>query len=232
MGTIVPTAKSSIARFALLLLIAAVAATIIAITAVLDYSSQLSLANAQVSKLTAQAQDYKVRLTDAINGQNTLATQAEDCKAHLTDADLRAGTSSAETGTLKQKVAGLQNQITSLQAEVDGLQVLLEPPNMPKPPAPLYPSYFLLDGLKAKGLNDPVKDIVADLMKHDELIPCEGVLGGKMGFGSPRGIQIINDQWVVANFEDGHIAGSMLLEYKVADGGKITWKMIAVTECH
>jgi hypothetical protein len=31
---------------------------------------------------------------------------------------------------------------------------------------------------------------------------------------------------VLAYFEDGHIAGWMLLEYQVARGGRITWRRI------
>ncbi|MBN2771783.1 MAG: hypothetical protein JXR90_13905 [Spirochaetes bacterium] len=78
---------------------------------------------------------------------------------------------------------------------------------------------------KKAGLDDPVKDIKADLMQHPELIPYDGVLGGRMGFYSENGIRIIND-WVFAYFEDGHIGGYMVLEYKVSQGGKISWKVL------
>jgi hypothetical protein len=83
-----------------------------------------------------------------------------------------------------------------------------------------------IEELKRKGLKDPVKDIALDLMRHDELIPYEGVLGGKMGFYSEEGIWILTERWVLAYFEDGHIGGYMLLEYEVSSDGKISWRVI------
>lgn len=69
------------------------------------------------------------------------------------------------------------------------------------------------------------QDIINDLMKHDELIPYEGVLGGKMNFYSEKDIFVLSDKWVLAYFEDGHIGGNMLLEYSIKDD-KISWKVI------
>ena len=78
---------------------------------------------------------------------------------------------------------------------------------------------------KEKGLTDPVKDIIADLKKHRELIPYKGVLGGTMEFYD-REIWILNNKWVFAYFEDGHIGGYLLLEYNISNDGKIEWKRI------
>jgi len=79
--------------------------------------------------------------------------------------------------------------------------------------------------LKKKGLNNPVDDIIADLMKHNELIPFRGVLGGKMGFYSKEGIYVLSTKLVRASFDDGHTNGWILFEYQVT-GGKITWKVL------
>lgn len=80
--------------------------------------------------------------------------------------------------------------------------------------------------LQKHGLSDPEEDLIADLMKHSELIPYEGVMGGTMGFYSPHDIHILSSRWVLAAFEDGHIGGHMLLEYRVDPGGKIHWRVI------
>jgi hypothetical protein len=80
--------------------------------------------------------------------------------------------------------------------------------------------------LQKNGLPDPEKDLVADLMQHSELIPYEGVMGGTMGFYSKKDIHILSSRWVLASFEDGHIGGRMLLEYRVDPGGKIHWRVI------
>jgi hypothetical protein len=82
-----------------------------------------------------------------------------------------------------------------------------------------------IEQLRRKGLSDPVEDIITDLRKHNELIPFKGVLGGTMGFYSSEDIMLIS-KWVFAPFEDGHIGGYMLLEYKVSSDGKISWKVI------
>lgn len=87
-------------------------------------------------------------------------------------------------------------------------------------------SVWQIQRLKKKGLKDPVKDIVANLLKHHELIPYKGVLGGTMRF-LMDGIHVLTPKWVFASFEDGHILGHMLLEYKVSNDGKISWKVVA-----
>lgn len=80
--------------------------------------------------------------------------------------------------------------------------------------------------LKIEGLNNPVKELTDNLLKHPEIIPYKGVLGGKMSFQSESNINILNSKWVLANFDDGHIGGVMLLEYKVSKNGKIDWRVI------
>jgi hypothetical protein len=83
--------------------------------------------------------------------------------------------------------------------------------------------------MKKKGLSDPIQDIISDLMKHNELIPYKGVLGGTMRFYEKE-IRILTNKWVLAYFEDGHIGGYLLLEYKISDSGKIDWKRIVSME--
>ncbi len=87
-------------------------------------------------------------------------------------------------------------------------------------------SSWELDELGKKGLKQPVTDLVADLQAHPELIPYKGVLGGTMAFGFPEKIHVLTDKYVLAYFEDGHVAGWMVLEYSVAKGGKIFWRVI------
>jgi hypothetical protein len=80
--------------------------------------------------------------------------------------------------------------------------------------------------LQKHGLSDPEEELISNLMQHKELIPYEGVMGGTMGFYSPKDIHILSSRWVLAAFEDGHIGGHMLLEYRVDPGGKIHWRVI------
>lgn len=209
-------------RVALLLIVAAIAALILAIAAVVDTSARAS----QTGRLMAQVEDYRAQLADAVQRQNAFASQADECKAQLSDAFLRAGTSDAEAHTLREKVAQSQAKVDALQTQVADLHVEVDLAKKAVTPEPLYSSYSMFADFQAKGLTDPAKDIVDDLMKHHELIPFEGFQGAKMYFHRD-GIRIVNGMWVTAYFEDGHYSGEMILEYKVLDGGKIVWKVLA-----
>lgn len=81
-----------------------------------------------------------------------------------------------------------------------------------------------IEDLKREGLNDPVPTLVADLARHPELIPFPGVLGGTMGFYDSTQIHVLDDQWVYAYFEDGHISGYGLFRYRIMPGGRILWR--------
>jgi hypothetical protein len=67
---------------------------------------------------------------------------------------------------------------------VDGVQARLRP---------VSPGHLIntvgVEALRREGLSDPIGQIVDSLMAHREVIPHEGVLGGRMGFYSAQGIQ-------------------------------------------
>ena len=65
-----------------------------------------------------------------------------------------------------------------------------------------------------------------DLIKHASLLKIEGVNGGKIAFNSPDKINILNEKWVMAYFDDGHIDGVAIFEYKVESNGEISWRVI------
>lgn len=81
-----------------------------------------------------------------------------------------------------------------------------------------------IQALQRRGLARPEQQLRRNLAEQPELIPHEPVLGGSMYF-VPKGIHILNDRWVLATFEDGHIRGQMLLEYDAAHGN-VTWQVI------
>ncbi|AET67761.1 hypothetical protein Desor_2157 [Desulfosporosinus orientis DSM 765] len=120
-----------------------------------------------------------------------------------------------------QEEANLRGQISELTSETESVtesytrQKSVFPGNNPN----------IKYGLEQQGFVGSVQDIVNDLIKHPELIPYEGVLGGKMGFYNKDEIYVLTDQWVCAYFNDGHIGGSLLLSYKI-NNGAIEWKVI------
>lgn len=83
-----------------------------------------------------------------------------------------------------------------------------------------------VEALRRRGLANPAYDLRHDLERHRELIPFKGVEGGTMGFYDTTSIFVLNDRWVYAEFEDGHVGGSGIFEFHVEPGGKIQWKVV------
>lgn len=79
---------------------------------------------------------------------------------------------------------------------------------------------------EAPGASGPNDAILADLVRHPELIPYAGVEGGTMRF-YPSECRVIADGWAYGYFEDGHIAGHGLFEYETGAGGRLRWKRLA-----
>jgi hypothetical protein len=137
---------------------------------------------------------------------------------------------------LTARVDSLRAELTRISGDAQRLQRKLTNAGGQPDDAPgAVPGRYLIDDgeineLRGQGLADPVHDLKKDLMKHPELIPFPGVEGGRMGFYSPDEIAILGGHWAFARFEDGHIGGTMLLEYKV-DHGRIAWKrLVAVMD--
>ena len=101
---------------------------------------------------------------------------------------------------LRQQIDSLTRQINVLEKQSGGL------------------SELDVRFLERQGLQNPVAQIKADLVKNKQLIPEKGTMGGTMQFYEDN-IQILSRKWVRAYFEDGHHAGEMLLAYKVNKDG-------------
>ena len=84
---------------------------------------------------------------------------------------------------------------------------------------------LITSSLAQNGWSGGVEALKADLISHSELITEKPILGGTMHFGDESMIDVLSDRYVFAYFEDGHILGYALLDYKIEDG-KVTWNMI------
>lgn len=80
--------------------------------------------------------------------------------------------------------------------------------------------------LKKLGLDDPVAALKADLSTHGDLIPFEGIVGGKMNFYNREGMILLPGGYVYAPAEDGHYLVHAILSYDVERGGTIRWKLL------
>jgi hypothetical protein len=77
--------------------------------------------------------------------------------------------------------------------------------------------------LKSKGLTDPLNEITTNLANNATLIPYPAVLGGKMRF---HHISLLGDRWAIADFDDGHNMGTLLLKYHIQKDGSLKWTII------
>jgi hypothetical protein len=134
-------------------------------------------------------------------------------------------TSESTYTQLAQENARLQAQLDSLALHIDSLAGGQNPTQASGNRTGLL-SQQDIAYLKRMGLTNPAEEIKADLIKNRQLIPAAGSLGGTMQFYKEQ-IHLLNRQWVMAYFEDGHNAGEMLLEYKIGERGNISWKVLS-----
>lgn len=84
-----------------------------------------------------------------------------------------------------------------------------------------------LGHLRRRGLTDPISDLVDDLASHPEIIPKKAPPGAaQYGFYDRAGIRVLNKDWVLAPYDDGHDGGYLLLQYEVGASGAIHWQVL------
>ena len=121
---------------------------------------------------------------------------------------------------------GLERDVTEANRELLETQMRLAQYTRDEVPRPAAVGLTnaQIQAMQRRGIARPEPQLRRDLTEQPELIPHEPVLGGNMYF-VPEGIHILNDRWVLATFEDGHIRGQMLLEYEVVHGN-VVWQVI------
>lgn len=73
------------------------------------------------------------------------------------------------------------------------------------------------------GITNPTEFIENNLRKRTELIPLKAVLGGTMQF---RNIQLLSSEWLIANFDDGHVQGRAIYKYKLNENGQLEFELL------
>ena len=82
-----------------------------------------------------------------------------------------------------------------------------------------------INRLKRKGLSDPLNMIRDDLMQNQDIIPDRDMPKGKLYF-QRNYINIINEKWVAAYYENGHFGGELLLRMDIDKNKKIAWTVL------
>ncbi|MFO7923766.1 MAG: hypothetical protein R6U58_08760 [Bacteroidales bacterium] len=131
-----------------------------------------------------------------------------------------------------QKIATLESELDKVREREaicidrnDSLSLLLQEERITHSMPPFL-DRTQVEELVKKGLSSPVEDLRDDLVSDPDLIGTSAVLGGRMGFYLRDGIHVLNKRWVFAYFEDGHMAGAILLRYDVSPDGGISWEVI------
>ena len=113
----------------------------------------------------------------------------------------------------------------TLQAGLEAARDSIER-SLARSPHSIHPSD--LGRLRELGLEDPIQDLVNNLRVHPEILPFQSAPGmSQFGFYDSTRIRILSDRWVYAYTEDGHVSRDVLLKYRVFNGGRIEWKVVA-----
>ena len=77
--------------------------------------------------------------------------------------------------------------------------------------------------LQRKGIRNPEAYIDSSLRSDPGLIPIEGTLGGTMHFGR---VQLLSDQWLIADYDDGHVRGLAIYRFEVDSNKRVQFEII------
>ena len=124
-------------------------------------------------------------------------------------------TNEAEKEKTKLRIDNLEADVTELKIEKDSLEKelqLLKSRN---------PVVFSKD---FDSLENPEVYIVEALESNSQLIPEKSVLGGTMRFVDS---EILNEKFIWAAYEDGHIAGEAIFQYKLNEADSVDFKLIS-----
>ena len=124
-----------------------------------------------------------------------------------------AGSSKDSVSILKDSIKKTLNIITTLERTRDSL---------------VFENNYWFDDiiaedLKQKGIAKPDTFVVNDLLNRQELVPEKGILGGTMRFTN---VKLLGDRWAIAEMDDGHILGYVILKYQVLPGKIIRWTIV------
>ncbi|MBK5193068.1 MAG: hypothetical protein JJE07_07625 [Flavobacteriaceae bacterium] len=112
------------------------------------------------------------------------------------------------------EIDSLKTEIRELQRAMDTLSDQLMKKNYVTKD---FSSYF-------DSIPEPEKFLIEKLKEKSELIPKKAVLGGTMHFIE---VSFINDNLILAEYEDGHIMGRAIYQYKMDKNGKLKFELLS-----
>lgn|SRR5690554_6655257 len=121
-----------------------------------------------------------------------------------------------------------QDELQKLRIQNDSLMEVVMEKNCidSKTPQWYFPEMDSRNLLES-GIENPEAYIKNALLDRIDLIPIDAVLGGTMHYNN---IQLLGDQWLIADFEDGHVYGKAIVGYTIGENNEIDFKIIAFSE--
>ncbi|WP_424494064.1 hypothetical protein [Salinimicrobium sp. GXAS 041] len=84
----------------------------------------------------------------------------------------------------------------------------------------LFIIYF---GKEFEEIENPEEFIVSELRNRPEVIPLDPVLGGTMKF---RRVMLLSNEWIYAEYDDGHVQGMALYSYSLNQEGDLDFELV------
>ena len=120
----------------------------------------------------------------------------------------------SEDTSAGKTVDSLETEITRLKIKNDSLVQLLQNKSFKTKE---YPKYF-------DSIQQPEVFILEKFQNKQDLIPKKAVLGGAMHFTS---VSFINDHLIIVEYEDGHIMGRSIYQYKMDKNGELKFELLS-----
>lgn len=124
-------------------------------------------------------------------------------------------TNEAEKEKAQLKIDNLEAELDELKFEKDSLEEELQQLKSRNP---------VVFTKRFDTIQNPETFIVQSLKSQPQLIPEAAVLGGTMRFIDT---EILNERFIWAGYEDGHIAGQAIFQYKLNKTDSLIFKLVS-----
>lgn len=120
-----------------------------------------------------------------------------------------------------ENLKSINDSLTNLLNEKQNQEVLIEEHHSPNH---WYNEQYDGKQFIRNGIKDPEEYIKQQLRARPELIPIKAVLGGTMSFGR---IQLLSHEWLITDFDDGHILGKAIFKYRLNDKQQLEFELLS-----
>lgn len=125
-----------------------------------------------------------------------------------------------EMDDTQMQLDSLARELAQYKHTADSLKALIEKGDI----AATYTIYF---GKEFDSIEDPKEFIKNSLKEHPEQIPLKPVVGGTMAF---REVKVLTNDWVLGIYDDGHIEGKSIYQYRLQPNGRLKFTHVTSAE--